>query len=264
MERSTTILLALVLATTTVPAAADAGGDGEVIDHVEDAEGRSLGQTTTVPGEPGLRLTEVWTYPDDGEGHELDDGQGPRFPVPFDPDTGCGSDDHDTWGFRWVEPYEAYANAHVDLLNAAGQTWNDATAGQPFGSVEAGEEGSYLTRDDTNQILFDDFGNPGWLAYAHIWWLQVTVDGEPVAVAVESDQAYDTADDLTTEPSSGGYDILGIATHEMGHTMGLQHAGASCLTMYPYIDDGSTAERTLGDGDIVGIQGLYGPLPVTG
>lgn len=261
MQRFATILLALVLVTTTVPAAADAGLDGEVIDRVEDEEGRPLFQTSTVPGEPGLYLTEVWTYASAPESDGLGDGQGIGFPVPFDPGTDCDADEHDAWGFRWLDPYYANANAHVDLLDAAGQTWNDATAGEPFGGVQQGTEGPPLTRDGTNQILFDDFDNPDWLAYAHIWWRQVTIDGEPVAVAAESDQVYDTSDPLTTNPSSGGYDILGLATHEMGHTMGLQHVSTECLTMHPILDYGSTAERTLGDGDVVGIQSLYGPLP---
>lgn len=41
----------------------------------------------------------------------------------------------------------------------------------------------------------------------------------------------------------------------MGHTpTASQHA---CLTMYPYVNYGQTDLRTLGDGDILGIDAIY-------
>jgi hypothetical protein len=80
--------------------------------------------------------------------------------------------------------------------------------------------------------------------------------------AVESDGQYNTHYPWSTTGAAGAMDVLDIATHEIGHTFGLNHpkgAGAiSCLTMYAYANLGETQKRTLGDGDILGIRAVYG------
>jgi len=50
-----------------------------------------------------------------------------------------------------------------------------------------------------------------------------------------------------------------VATHEIGHAVGLDHPGNTCTleTMYAYVDFGQTHQRTLNDGDIAGITALY-------
>ena len=56
------------------------------------------------------------------------------------------------------------------------------------------------------------------------------------------------------------YGLL-VATHELGHTFGMGHTSTassnSCATMYPYVDYGWTHQRTLGDGDLLGIRAIY-------
>lgn len=62
------------------------------------------------------------------------------------------------------------------------------------------------------------------------------------------------------------FDIQNIVTHEFGHVAGLAHVGAPkdvCLTMYPYADYGEIQKRTLGLGDKLGMQTLYGSTDVS-
>jgi len=58
------------------------------------------------------------------------------------------------------------------------------------------------------------------------------------------------------------YDLLTVVLHEMGHALGLGHPDGpdtnSYNVMTPYSDRGE-ALRVLQDGDIAGIQALYGP-----
>jgi hypothetical protein len=57
------------------------------------------------------------------------------------------------------------------------------------------------------------------------------------------------------------YDIRNTATHEAGHTFGLADlytSDAFDLTMYGYSSPGYVYKRSLGYGDILGIQELYG------
>ena len=56
-------------------------------------------------------------------------------------------------------------------------------------------------------------------------------------------------------------DVQNIVTHEFGHGWGLADLyDTSCSeeTMYGYSEEGETKKRTLNDGDIAGIQELYG------
>jgi hypothetical protein len=48
-----------------------------------------------------------------------------------------------------------------------------------------------------------------------------------------------------------------IATHELGHALGLNHSSASDATMYPSYGYCSQAMRTLASDDIAGIKALY-------
>lgn len=61
--------------------------------------------------------------------------------------------------------------------------------------------------------------------------------------------------------ASGAMDVQNIATHELGHAYGLSDLYNSrdlLLTMYGYSDYGDIDKRTLGKGDALGVQKLYG------
>jgi hypothetical protein len=72
---------------------------------------------------------------------------------------------------------------------------------------------------------------------------------------------FDSGDTWSDSGASGKFDIQATATHEEGHTTGLDHVRKPAdarLTMYPYITDGDTGFRTLGCGDRLGVNALYG------
>ncbi|MBI2823972.1 MAG: matrixin family metalloprotease [Planctomycetia bacterium] len=64
-------------------------------------------------------------------------------------------------------------------------------------------------------------------------------------------------------------DVLGAAEHELGHSLGLDHAGASTSIMYPtFVRMQGLGTGYLSDDDIAGIRAIYGagvgsvkPLP---
>ncbi|MHC5210902.1 MAG: matrixin family metalloprotease [Planctomycetota bacterium] len=55
-----------------------------------------------------------------------------------------------------------------------------------------------------------------------------------------------------------GIDLQGIATHEIGHALGLGHSSVGGATMFPSISGTGTNQRSLGADDIAGIQAVYG------
>ena len=64
---------------------------------------------------------------------------------------------------------------------------------------------------------------------------------------------------------SARFDIQATATHEEGHSMGLDHVHPprdARLTMYPFITEGDTGFRTLGCGELLGVNALYGTTSV--
>lgn len=254
------VALVAVLAAAPAGSAMATQADGEVVDRSVDDEGRLVERVSTVPGQPGVRVLETWHYPDAEVDTTQSHGDSVQFPVLDEPDTDCESDGHTTYGFRWQRPYQATTNAYEDALDSAGNTWDAETVGTPFGDVESGDPGPALTLDGQNSIVFDGYGDTPWLAQTLVVFVQAQ-SPVTVGVPIESDQVYNTDHDLTTNPSSGGFDIQGIATHELGHTFGLGHPGTDrCLTMYGEVTPSeSVTARTLGDGDAIGIRSLYGP-----
>lgn len=80
---------------------------------------------------------------------------------------------------------------------------------------------------------------------------------------IEADVRYNTADYDFTDNISGScyhkFDVRGVGTHEAGHVYGLDHVadGHANLTMDIQSFYCSAAARTLGKGDVLGLQSIY-------
>lgn len=56
---------------------------------------------------------------------------------------------------------------------------------------------------------------------------------------------------------AGSYDLEAVATHEVGHLLGLEHSGLSRATMVPFTDRDDLHQRTPHDDDRIGASVLY-------
>lgn len=146
-------------------------------------------------------------------------------------------------------------------LSADIQKWEDESGSDIFGDgslTGANLVADTVTPDGQNEIYFADIADPNAIAVTITWGI---FSGKPSdRVLVEWDQVYD---DFTFDWANDGdptkMDFENIATHEVGHAMGLSHPDNSCIeeTMYAFASDGETKKRTLEAGDITGINKLY-------
>ena len=139
----------------------------------------------------------------------------------------------------------------TEIGNAITQ-WEMAAGAQILGSGSSRTVLPSTTLDGVNAIAFGNAGGGGTVAVTYVWGSRRT----PI---VEFDQIYGSNWDWVTGSSADAFDFANVATHEIGHAVGLDHPGNSCTeeTMYAYVDFGETKKRTLNPGDILGVQALY-------
>jgi hypothetical protein len=119
-----------------------------------------------------------------------------------------------------------------------------------IGEVTAG------VRDGVNGISYGDYPSAGAIAVTYIWYYGDT--GE----VIEVDTLFDTDYAWSTSGEPDKMDLQNIATHEFGHWLVLDDLymkPARRQTMYGYSGYGETIKITLENGDIAGIEEIYGP-----
>ncbi|HVE93432.1 MAG TPA: matrixin family metalloprotease [Acidimicrobiales bacterium] len=113
------------------------------------------------------------------------------------------------------------------------------------------------TANRSYDLLFGRTG--GSLATTYTWrWNDGTVESDTVFdTGVTWFQAASEGDGCI-ETAGNKYDVANIATHEFGHSYGLDHpAGDRFETMYAYGYSGETLKRSPSTGDSAGANALY-------
>lgn len=190
---------------------------------------------------------------------------------------GGGSDASSCYGFlargaKWktVEPYLVdpanteglnetliAANLAADIGKWEAAAGVDIIGNEIVGIVDGADTGS---PDNKNEMYFADVGQSGAIAITVVWGI---FSGPPwQRELVEWDQVYDQVDfDWSATGEADKMDFENIATHELGHSVGMDDLyddKCSEQTMYGYASNGETNKRDLNTGDIAGVQKLYG------
>lgn len=141
------------------------------------------------------------------------------------------------------------------IFNSA-ETWDAVTTRELMGNYGVDYTAAYGVQNYENAIVFGDYPTKGVIAVTIVWY-------NPAAKAiVEFDVMLDTDwvwGDATVDQTL--MDLQNIATHELGHGVGLgdiYDSVCSAVTMYGYSDYGETQKRTLDQPDITGLNKLYG------
>lgn len=173
-------------------------------------------------------------------------------------------------GWKALEPYlvnpantKGFDEAFVAANLAANvEKWEAAAGVDILGTGSATTEtlvADLQSPDDKNEVYFANVDSPGAIAVTIVWGI---FRGPPSArELVEWDQVYDDYDFVWSSTGEAGkMDFENIATHELGHSVGLDDLYEDkCAeqTMYGYAAYGETKKRTLEAGDIAGVRSLY-------
>ncbi len=200
---------------------------------------------------------------------------------------------------KWVAPVElTYVinptnteegldyNFVYTTVSTAAETWDVEVTQELFVNYETdevaenGDNYNDAQRDYSNEVFFADLPYDGAIAVCIVYYINVgppsqrrilefdlVFDADLIFVdasGVEYDFSWGDAGptDETNLVNTGIMDLQNIATHELGHALGLadlydETAPVPEQTMYGYASSGETKKRTLADGDIAGITALY-------
>jgi hypothetical protein len=214
----------------------------------------SLGQARDVDG----RLVQGFMFVDDKKGHAK-----PPWAGGGKKDNG-GSTCYSLFakGARWktTESYITGTGVNLNLMQTSADTWDSEVSFDVFGTGASGETdgADNVAPDGKNEVELQNLGPSNTIAYTIVWGI---FSGPPRGrVLVEWDMVFNTDYAFgDADSDSSVMDFQNIATHELGHSLGLGHPDGSCTeeTMYAYAGFGETKKRTLEAGDISGVNELY-------
>ena len=187
-------------------------------------------------------------------------GQGAVLQVIPPGDNSMSNPDYKLLPFHWFKTANYYVNpanpaglAVVDTVKASAITWDVKTSSTVF---------SYVTTTSRVAGSYDGFNVVSWGSYSSANAIAVTFLWARGKRVLETDTVMNIAFTWSLSAESGKMDVQNIMTHEFGHWCGLNDLYSNTdyyLTMYGIAGYGETWKQTLGLGDILGLQAVYGP-----
>ena len=181
-------------------------------------------------------------------------------PIPSTDDSSTNPD-YGTLSYHWYTTASYYVNGAnnigltpsdvVTAVTISANTWDVETSNAVFSFIGSTDLKAGL-RDNFNVVSFGTYKR-GVIGVTYLW----SSGGR----LLETDTILNTYYGWSLTGGSGKMDVQNIMTHEFGHWCGLNDLYANkdyWLTMYGYSNYGYTYERTLGLGDILGLQSVYG------
>ena len=160
-----------------------------------------------------------------------------------------------TYTINPTNPQKLSSTFIKSAISTAAGTWDTATGKSLFNPYKTDSAAKFGKRDGKNAIVFGKYYYPLAIAVTGIWFDSIT------GQIYETDMLFNTNfrwGDATKDPRK--MDLQNIATHELGHVVGLDDIyDSSCasVTMYGYSGYGDVAKRTLESPDITGLLSMY-------
>jgi len=180
------------------------------------------------------------------------------------------------WAGRWAGSRYGYrtknstfpsGNTTREAITRAHHNWDDTDNDCGFNDITAlysdwlgtTSTGFHTTSDGVSTVDFGDMSNVGGSDSANVGLTSLWTSAN--GLYLETDQRYNSAKSWSTAGAAGAYDVENIATHETGHSIGIQGdytaASHSQLTMYGSASPRETKKRSLGRGDVLAMRAKY-------
>lgn len=142
-------------------------------------------------------------------------------------------------------------------VSTSAETWDAATSKELFNNQYSVDYSAvYGVYDSKNSVVFGAYPQSNVIAVTSVWYTRAT------RRIVEFDMLFNVYYDWgDATAASAVMDLQNIATHELGHSVGLSDlytTSCSAVTMYGYSGYGETQKRTLEQPDKTGLQKMYG------
>lgn len=155
------------------------------------------------------------------------------------------------------------SSAIMAAMNTAASTWEAQVTTNIFGDGSPTNDAlaaDWKQPDGVNEVYFSETElDSGTVAVTVVWG--IFSGSQSTREIFEWDMVFnDGLAEPWGEGLDDGWDVLEIATHEIGHSAGLGDlytSSATEQTMYGYASVGEIKKRTLESGDIAGIKALY-------
>jgi len=164
----------------------------------------------------------------------------------------------------WINPnnnYNFLGTAVEAAIKAAADAWDSETSFQVF-SYKGTTDRVAGVNDGFNVVSWGEYSQSNAIAVTFIWYTRTCIGGRIRMAIVETDTLLNVYFEWSLTGENGKMDVQNIMTHEFGHWCGLDDLYKDrdyWLTMYGYASFGEIYKRTLGLGDILGLQKVYGP-----
>ena len=154
---------------------------------------------------------------------------------------------------NFVETESVNAAQAEDAIVASFNTWENEI--RPRGPLFVQVFDPSEAQVDVSFGSYD--GQDGVVGVTAVTYVTQSHEIIQASVLLDSDDSWFIGEENTCTGSGTSFDIQSVATHEVGHVLGLDHVDDPQLTMYPYVTTGETLKRTLGLGDARGLGKLY-------
>ncbi len=133
------------------------------------------------------------------------------------------------------------------------ETWRLITTAQILIGYQGTTDVQVAGDDGINLISFADEETPfssGTIAMTLMTW-------DNSGFMQDADIVFNPSLKFSTSGAPDAFDIQSVATHEIGHFLGLDHTAIVSATLNPFGRNGSTFQRLLRSDDLIGISVIY-------
>ncbi|HYR87119.1 MAG TPA: IPT/TIG domain-containing protein [Terriglobia bacterium] len=142
-------------------------------------------------------------------------------------------------------------------IHAAFQTWQNVQTADVRFTYKGTTPVRSVGRDGMNVVSFADDSTPLGSSVVAATFSFFRADSAGGVVFDESDIIFNPVQQFSTSVEDSKFDVQGVLTHEIGHLLGLDHAGLVSSVMVPFAALSQLDQRTLAYDDAAAITEIY-------